>query len=162
VFGARHLSWQCFRRSVVYSLCVVTIIFVIWAALFPGVLGRVTRGATHPARAYGLLLILSILTFGINVLPDYVSLLQTRWILQVMTRTRNVVVTIGLLLANLAAAATISGLSVLLSIAILERLFGGDGLERLARSCLAGQSICGLGLLRQVLLLDLNDWTLPE
>jgi len=79
VFGKRHLSWLCFLRSCVASSSVVGIALLVWAAfnwnriaIKYGTSGLVTFVA------------LVVLTTCVSLVPDYVSLLKTRCIIQQM------------------------------------------------------------------------------
>lgn len=80
VFGGRHLSWKCFWRSTVASYSAVFLV-VIYLESSP--------------RTFGVRLswdylfdVLSSAFIG-NVLPDYISLLETRYLLGFMQRTQS-------------------------------------------------------------------------
>lgn len=73
IFGKHHLSFSCFLRSAVASILAV---FAIWALLDP-VLGVLTVRATATFDVWHVLLLGAL----INVIPDYISLYQTRWVL---------------------------------------------------------------------------------
>jgi len=95
VFGERHLSWRCFFRSVVASTVTVWVVSLLWAVRHP-----------PPSLFTGILLAGSFTLAAaiFNVIPDYLSLLETRWVLQKLGQSGNLV---GLLLADLAATATL-------------------------------------------------------
>lgn len=83
IFGERHLSWTCFRRSCLASLLSVAVVMLVWGALEP----REFRRVFDASAGFGVLLvalIFPVLTAGLNFLPDYLSLLETRWAIQRM------------------------------------------------------------------------------
>lgn len=69
VFGERHLSWQCIWRSCVASLIGVGILTLIWASIYPD-------------QEIWLTVVLGAVLF--NLVPDYLSLLETRYVLRWM------------------------------------------------------------------------------
>jgi uncharacterized protein len=76
IFGSNHLSWKCFRRSSIASFISVFVIYI----LLDAVLGFVDVNA----RAGGDISLPVALLIGIliNIIPDYLSLFETRWLLQ--------------------------------------------------------------------------------
>jgi hypothetical protein len=109
VFGKKHLSWKCFFRSSVASITVGLLAFLIWTITTLGVeylsvslhvvqysstpewqriaayqtathLGFSSQNATFVAAC----LLMAILS---NAIPDFISLLETRWILNLMKRS---------------------------------------------------------------------------
>lgn len=88
LFGERHLTLRCFRRSAVASLCTVWLVTLVWAVWHP------------PANVLsGVLLFVAVTFIGIlfNLIPDYLSLLETRWVLSKLAGSRR---TLPLLLAD--------------------------------------------------------------
>jgi len=77
VFGSKHLSWTCFWRSAVVSLALYS----------------VTKLLVAPAY-YGSFASVPSLTIGAftNVIPDYISLLETRYSLRFMVNRKAVIV----------------------------------------------------------------------
>jgi hypothetical protein len=92
VFGKRHLSWQCFFRSSVASVLAVVLLYVLFAEIV-GVMG---------GRALGNLSLWQAVLFGaaINIVPDYLSLFETRWLLKRLERVRSVIGQLGVLLVD--------------------------------------------------------------
>src|SRR5216684_3595570 len=76
VFGTKHLSWKCFWRSCVASYLIVFIV-ISWESSRPS-----TYASTESPLEFAMT-ILYYSFFG-NVLPDYVSLLETRYVLGLM------------------------------------------------------------------------------
>ena len=83
VFGEQHLSWRCFLRSTLASAVMVSVLLTLEAT------GPWTQGVTQVMTAYAegsepfvIALSLPGLVAGavlLNVVPDYLSLLQTRY-----------------------------------------------------------------------------------
>jgi hypothetical protein len=72
VFGARHLSWRCFWRSTVASLAAVALIWALMGGA--GLIGLRLESDLSLGR-------LLLYALAVNVVADYVSLLETRWLL---------------------------------------------------------------------------------
>jgi hypothetical protein len=93
VFGARHLSGKCFLRSCIATLffCVICVGvgFLKWQ-------GRMVSSAWEIPS-------LSMTVAGFLFLFDYISLLESRYILRLMARWKGAMPTVGLLLADLLA-----------------------------------------------------------
>jgi len=77
IFGAQHLSLKCILRSFLASLLAMVFIWV-----FLGSIG------TLQVRAAGAADILLVLKYGlaINLVADYVSLLETRYLLKLLDK----------------------------------------------------------------------------
>ena len=119
LFGERHLSLRCFGASAVASGVSVGIVLALWLALaWP--MEMITYSVTDEVHLLvyqvslpDLLLdgaTLLTLALLLNLAPDFVSLLQTRWLLGRMAKTGR---TARLLLADLALTAGISATAVL-------------------------------------------------
>jgi hypothetical protein len=87
VFGERHFKWKCIWRSFLSSLLAVTIISALqYDQLFKyvGLTGAKIRVVSIEFNI-STLVVFAFISIGgallINWLPDYVSLLETRWIL---------------------------------------------------------------------------------
>jgi len=92
VFGARHLSWRCFSRSCVASCCVVATIGFVWAVFHWKTLHLALMfGEDDAFLPFMLLSLISLLvvTTALNLIPDYLSLLKTRYIIQQMRGLRS-------------------------------------------------------------------------
>jgi len=72
VFGSRHFSWMCFRRSGVATFLTTWIIGASWIGAHPPDSVSVAGQA---------LLLITIGGFFFSLIPDYLSLLETRLIL---------------------------------------------------------------------------------
>lgn len=82
VFGEKHLSRRCFRRSAIVSVLSVGIMILVTIA----VLGAEDWRAISP---FDELILIAIAFIGfavmLNVFPDYVSLLETRLLIRFMS-----------------------------------------------------------------------------
>jgi hypothetical protein len=83
VSGQRHLSWKCFRRSFYASFLAVVIVFLLWTVLRPAKVQMFIVGG--PGVAANLVHLLEAY-LAISLIPDYISLLETRWVLSLMKR----------------------------------------------------------------------------
>jgi len=85
VFGARHLSWKCFRRSCLASLGTVLAVTLYWATSRPKEVAAIFA-ASHVASAA---LSYFVLTLLLSFVPDYLSLLKSRRLIGWMNRKRS-------------------------------------------------------------------------
>jgi hypothetical protein len=102
VFGTKHLSWICFYRSSIASLTSLLIACLCFWSLRPALF--------HPMISLfkSHWLVWACIIVAANVLPDYISLLESRYVLSKMRRgqassdkIRWAAIVIGLLLADL-------------------------------------------------------------
>jgi hypothetical protein len=75
IFGDRHLTWRCFLRSCVASMIAVFVMTVMWA-----VLDTISWQQFLLHKGIDAFSMIFILAFFLNLVPDYISLLETRWI----------------------------------------------------------------------------------
>ena len=82
IFGDRHLTWRCFQRSCVASMMAVFVMTVVWVVLNPSSCQQFSLyKGTDTFR------MIFILALVFNLVPDYISLLETRWILRKVAHT---------------------------------------------------------------------------
>ena len=112
LFGAKHFGLLCFLRSAIASVLAV---LALWL-LFDQVLGLISVRTTTSLSLWQALL----LGAAINILPDYLSLYETRWLLKQFERVRNPVGQLAILLAD----AIVSGLIIYAGIKLY--LWGTD------------------------------------
>lgn len=98
VFGEKHGSWRCFFRSCVASFIAITILLLVYLGI-RGPEGFISFGGQSDW--YNKLLIIYIVGAILNLLPDYVSLLETRYILKWMSRSHSFLKIFGLLCLDL-------------------------------------------------------------
>ena len=102
VFTDQHFSLTCFFRSCIASLLAVSFIYI----LFGPVLGLLQERAEFET-SFITIIILGVI---INLIPDYISLFQTRWILKYYSRTDNVGLQLLILIADLVITGAIISL----------------------------------------------------
>lgn len=91
VFGERHLSLKCFGRSCLASIVVVLALALIYVVQDFEVI-RASRFAKEPLfnnskfAGIGVVVFSITLSLFLNVIPDYIALLKTRYVLGWMTR----------------------------------------------------------------------------
>jgi hypothetical protein len=132
VFGEKHLSWKCFGRSCIASYASVGILLSV--AVLIGLeplktLGfinetefRISESVVVVALLYGLFF---------NVIPDYLSLLETRYVLNRLKATRSILAVAVWLVIDLYITSVIATLTCLLGLDTLalaeaKRQFGSS------------------------------------
>lgn len=103
IFGARHFSIRCILATAVASVFWVLVLTVVWALLRPGEFERWSHYGWLTALGLGIW----IQGMGANVLPDYLSLLETRWIIERMKRAATPQSIMLWLIVDLLASGTI-------------------------------------------------------
>ena len=86
LFGERLLSWRCFRRSCLASASAVLVVTLYWAVSRPN---EVLAALEIPRVGRMADLYLS-LTLMLSLIPDYLSLLKSRWLIGWMSRNPNI------------------------------------------------------------------------
>jgi len=100
VFGKIHLSWKRFRRSSLASLTSSSIIFPIWWY-------KNNAAATAELDFVAWIFVINFGSIVFNLLPDYLSLIETRWIIRLIGSSKKNYVVFGLLLIDLILTTTI-------------------------------------------------------
>ncbi|MEQ9399383.1 MAG: hypothetical protein RJQ04_09425 [Longimicrobiales bacterium] len=131
IFGDRHLSLRCFWRSTVASFVTVGAITLLYFAT-----GRRFHGLDTDLQTWKMSisvgLVMGLATGLVNVLPDYVSLLQTRLVLRWAARRAP---GRGRLAAALAIDAVVTGaIAFAAAFGILSLLWWGPEYGRLVMS----------------------------
>ncbi|MGC1498039.1 MAG: tetratricopeptide repeat protein, partial [Sulfitobacter sp.] len=99
IFGENHLSIRCFARSTLASFVAVIALWV----LFDPILGLISlRADTSLSLTQALLL-----GAAINIIPDYLSLYETRWLLKLFERIRNPIGQLAILIVDAAVSGII-------------------------------------------------------
>lgn len=80
VFGQKHLSWKCFGRSCAASIVSALLILLVLFLNNPKMSDLIHR------YFHGRALLWPVCLLSSNILPDYLSLLQTRYILEGLRR----------------------------------------------------------------------------
>lgn len=120
VFTEEHLSWQCFRRSVVAS---VVFYVIVWYGVVTAGWFRLNIGAPN-LEGTTAIFVFSGGMMVLNVFIDYVSLFETRWILGRMRRSASWVQDLGflgvdLLLTTLIFIVTLFTVQTLLALSVV-------------------------------------------
>ena len=91
IFGKKHFSWRCFRRSCIASFVSLTIMILLWLSM--------------QSHVYDPGEILFCLALGaiVNLIPDYFSLLETRYIIKKISNTSSTIKILGLLAIDIIA-----------------------------------------------------------
>lgn len=113
VFGKRHFSWRCFARSSLASVVAVIILFCIVAAIHPEQIAGIFNQPDMPP-----VLVVVIYLAVSNIITDYMSLLETRALLQWLHARANMTRTIGIVILDFIATGTIWFVMFPISIAI--------------------------------------------
>ncbi|MCI0483426.1 MAG: hypothetical protein L0Y78_02465 [candidate division NC10 bacterium] len=137
VFGEHHLSWRCFGRSCVVSLLSVAILLAVWGALRPAEFLAFIK-TDNPRATQGFFFGFVIL----NLIPDYLSLLESRYVLRWMVRAHSTFRILAFLALDLVATVAIAvvslvcfrGLIVLIDPPGIRMLPLSEGLSRYLRS----------------------------
>lgn len=99
VFGPRPGSWHFIRRSCLASMIAVTIVTFVYL--------RVTeRPKGDDGFYYFAILTVMLISLVTNCVPDYFSLLISRFFVKLLSRNQTIKKTIGVLIADLLATAT--------------------------------------------------------
>src|SRR5712692_11213571 len=86
IFGEKHLTWRCFRRSCLVSACGIILMFLLWGAIHPDKFIAYFRFNPHPIIEY-----IPKFLF-VSVLPDYISLLKSRFFIRFMGKTNSLAI----------------------------------------------------------------------
>jgi len=78
VFGERHLSWRCFLRSCIASFISVLIVMLIWMTLRSGFYEMLWMAQDEDdwGILIGFFVVVVVYAVMLNVIPDYLSLLD--------------------------------------------------------------------------------------
>ena len=85
IFGKNTWSWQRFTRSSIASFSSVFIVSFIWWITRPDQLTAFLKSGTIGEVIFSIYIIFSFT----NLLPDYISLVETRWLIQKMRFASN-------------------------------------------------------------------------
>lgn len=111
VFTEHHLSWACFWRSALTSLMVVTLLLTGFVGV--GLLENVVPDSPGDVSAVAFLVLAIV---AVNVVADYISLFETRWILGKMTGTTSALI----YLAYLAIDVVLTVLCILVPASLVQ------------------------------------------
>ena len=117
VFGAKHISWLCFKRSLLFTY-VITLLTTIGQFVRPSAWHEVTplnltEYGTGPLLA-GLLFTMLWIPLFTGVVPDYASLLKSRYALKLAAKSTSMTGRIILCLGDTLASALFALVSLFL------------------------------------------------
>lgn len=127
VFGTRHLSWRCFSISCLFSALAVTLLTAVY----------LRNNYIQPQLAFEYdvgtsVIILATTAVALNLIPDYISLMETRFVVRWMSRTQKLPSLFGYLgldvVLTLFIFVSVGGLLNCIAIAVL---FTGISLDYL-------------------------------
>lgn len=112
IFGEKHLRPRCFSISALLSVASVVFLYIMFADALGDEQQRIQDGMP----------LMQALLLGafINIIPDYVSLLQTRWVLKLMSRFRSSIAQIVMIVIDVLA----TGAIIILAINGFQTLMG--------------------------------------
>ena len=88
IFGKQHFSWFCFKRSVIASFISITIVTLFWIAFADQqFLEFLERIGTSPRRNWYSVIVISVII--LNTVPDYLSLLESRYVIKIMSNKKS-------------------------------------------------------------------------
>ena len=117
IFGEKHLSRKCFFRS-----CIASIIAVILLYFFLGPLLGLLKQRADSDIPLGQVLLIGML---VNLIPDYISLAETRWLLKAFDKVKTFWGHVLVLLLD----AVVTGIIIAPAILIYQHFMGiEDGL----------------------------------
>ncbi len=126
IFTKNHWSWKCFRRSAIVSIVILLIGWLLFLTLFPEsgkrsfeVMDYMLNEKMYFNFVFGA--ISFVLLFCI--IPDYFSLLETRWILKLASKTRNFFVHVMLIIFDILLSFGILALFAFLAFISLQVVF---------------------------------------
>lgn len=106
VFSSKHWSWFCFRRSCYFSLgglaAVIITYFVLASVSFSEFVSDFPDFGADPFLCFWAVAVLTL-----NFVPDYLSLLETRWLISRLGRNPSLKKLAGALLLDLVLTGTI-------------------------------------------------------
>ncbi|WP_089723859.1 hypothetical protein [Candidatus Thiosymbion oneisti] len=115
IFGTRHLSWRCFYRSAIASLIAVLVMTLFWAYLRPEqFMAFIDRFNTE---VFGWMLIASV---SLNLIPDYLSLLESRYIISLLRNSTSMPEHIALIVLDFIATFLIALIALLIFIIFVD------------------------------------------
>jgi hypothetical protein len=103
VFGTRHWSLRCFLRSSIASVVFVMLLFTIRSGLYPDAPFSILAHSTAH-RSIRLIYLSVIGAILFNLIPDYLSLLETRFMVRLMKKVKRPIILCTLLLVDAVAS----------------------------------------------------------
>lgn len=106
IFGEKHFSWRRFSRSCVATCASALILTLLWWVVdSEGFIACFTVNETTHVTLD--IITMLFLLFALNLIPDYFSLFETRWILRRLEKTKSSMIILGYLIMDFVATASI-------------------------------------------------------
>ena len=119
-FGTRFKSWKFFFRSCLASVLAVTAMAIIWEVVNPGGFSSLMKQAGAGVAITFILLV--VVTAFLNFIPDYLSLIESRWLIAKI-RGAGALKTGGLLVLDALTTAAIFTVFMLTLASVLDFIF---------------------------------------
>lgn len=91
IFGSHHFTMHCFTRSCIASIVSVSIVTLIWATITSPTTFLTLFSSDSAQKIFSQIFILFGCLGAFNLIPDYFSLFQSRFILKIMSNVDSVV-----------------------------------------------------------------------
>lgn len=137
VFRERHLSWRCFSRSCVASWASVLIVFFVWGVLRPAQFTALIEDIKQEGLFSYYIYVFLITTGILNLVPDYISLLETRYVIRWMSGERSMARILFFLAIDFAFTFTIAFVAYSLFFIFFWRFPVGEALRSFFTDTLA-------------------------
>ena len=105
IFGSRHLSFRCFFRSCLGSMVLVVIVTLIWGAIRFDEFMAFYKASSS---VLWLLVIFVLVISVLNLIPDYISLLESRYVIRWMSKSQSVAKILFLIVLDIFVTISIS------------------------------------------------------
>lgn len=125
IFGKRHLSWRCFSRSSLASVFAVGVMIVVWYRLNPDAVETFTG-------IHGLftsVVFVTAIAVVLNVLPDYFSLLESRFVIDLMKDCRKPICFVSLIFLDIGLTVAIFVLCLVVLILFVNVIISGESIQ---------------------------------
>ena len=118
LFGKKHLSLTCFLRSSIASIFAAILSFIVYLVIRPeNVLSK---------EFFDIIKMLFLAIITINIVMDYVSLLETRWIIKLIGNNPNTINIFYLLILDLILTSLIFTIFFILLFPLFTFVFLGE------------------------------------
>lgn len=127
IFGKHHFAWRCVLLSSLASIAAVIVMTLVWGVAKPASFDLFVQGFIDFEEVMRVIFILLLMSIFMNLIPDYISLLESRYIIALMKKRYSIGRYTGLLVLDFIATCIIGFLvyaGVMTSILMLFREVG--------------------------------------
>ena len=125
IFGKMHLSWRCFARSCLASVFAVGVMIVVWYRLNPDAV-EIFTGIYGLSASVALITALAVI---LNVLPDYFSLLESRFVIDLMKDCKKAICFVSLIFLDICLTVAIFMLSLVSLVIFVNVIILGESIQ---------------------------------